>query len=150
MTAREWMEKNHPEYVDPHHAGGVCCCPDDYDLAPMPEYCIGNDRITACKRCWDRDIVDAENTKEVKETTDMLETFDYETEYEKLLVIVDGQNTKIEELTKENVALTANRAKLQDDVRYWMDKAERYELIVKAVEALVGRNIISEDDGYDD
>ena len=146
MTARDMLERDlqNPELTDKFIDIIVeACCPHEHGYE---ERCTG----VRCDTCWDRDIVDADNTEEVKETTDMFENFDYETEYEKLRVVVDGQNTKIAELTKENVALTANRAKLQDDVRYWMDKAKRYELVVKAVEALVGRNIISEDDGYDD
>lgn len=69
-----------------------------------------------------------------------VEEVDYKAEFEKLQDVVEKQKAEIHDLR-------AVYEKQQKEIKYWLDKAEKYRMVIKTVEAMLGRNIISCDCG---
>ena len=59
MTARDFMENNYPEAVDPEALGGVRGCPFGYGI-PLPAKCVGEfDHGLSgetCRKCWGQEL----------------------------------------------------------------------------------------------
>ena len=81
-------------------------------------------------------------TMEPRENTEVdktIENFDYKAGFENLQDRLEEQRAEIRDLLRI-------REKQQEEIKYLMDKCEKYELVIKTVEALTGREIISEFD----
>ena len=60
MTCREKLKLEHPENVRKEYKGECYGCPAQYGYSDMPDYCVlGGDEDT-WRRCWDREIPEAE------------------------------------------------------------------------------------------
>ena len=100
MTAREWMEQNHPDRVDEGYIGGVDGCPYEYYInVPKSDECDCGDCEETCSACWDQEIPGTENEKENETMITMEVEAPKTTKKNKAQLLEELENLK-KELTK--------------------------------------------------
>lgn len=65
ITYREYMEKNHPDYIDPGFVAGVLGCPHDKGFRDFSYTLQCGNNCKKCIECWDQYMTEAEYKKYV-------------------------------------------------------------------------------------
>lgn len=154
MTAREWMQINHPDEVCEEYAGGVARCPGSYPDLGLPETagdCPFKEANVdyRCTACWNREIPETNGCAQSLEccgisdedesrlSPDGVEgsSIDYTAELERLQDIIQEQREKIRRLD----GLIRSKNKLIDALR---EDIAKYDVMVRTVEAMTGKKIM--------
>ena len=142
MTALEKLRQDHPDWDEDRIAWNVeQQCPDDFKYVCEGTYMCDNESESGCKLCWNREISEEKENETMAESTSTnvdARVIDYETEIARLQNVIEDQKVEIRELHRIN-----NR--MDEELDALRHLADKYELVIHAVEALVGQKIIDLD-----
>lgn len=149
MTLRDKVALYDPTAIQPECKGGVIGCPSHYSFLHIDEVACEKQSTATCEACWTREFVEeGESEMEAVEYRPCESCEAYKKEIEECKKKIEEFRSLLDDKEREIAALRGKNDRLTDKVNTLWDTNYHYELVIKTVEALIGKNIISAD--YDD